>query len=205
MIQNKKIQLLEIWKNELFGEFSISEIMNLSRKKTKPWVFNALKLLVKNKILNSKRKGNLDIYSLNLDNPSAIQFLQYLELQENSNFSQMELISEIIKRVKIKNYSLIVFGSYAKNKQSKDSDIDICFLVENKEMEKKMCPYVNELKLDYSIKIDKHYITFEEFVKMLLSDEENLGKQIFRNHKVFYNPDIYYQLIKEAYKHGFRQ
>jgi len=205
MISNKKIELLKIWKDRLFGEFSISEIMKFSGKKTKPWVFNTLKLLVKNRVLNSKRKGNLDIYNLNLDNPLAIQSLQYLEAQENSNFSQIELISDIIKRIKEKNYSLIVFGSYAKNKQTKGSDIDICFLVENKDTEKKIRSYVNELKLDYFIKIDEHYITYRDFMEMLLSEEENLGKQIFRNHKVFYNPDIYYQIIKEAYKHGFRQ
>jgi hypothetical protein len=39
---------------------------------------------------------------------------------------------------------------------------------------------------------------------MLLAEEENLGKQVFRKHIVFYNADIYYQLIKEAYKNGFR-
>jgi hypothetical protein len=41
-------------------------------------------------------------------------------------------------------------------------------------------------------------------MKMLLRNEENLGKQIFRNHMLFFNPDIYYRLIRKAHKHGFR-
>ena len=98
----------------------------------------------------------------------------------------------------------MVFGSYAKNKQTKKSDLDICFLIENIQSEKKIKPYFNDVKLNYPVSIDKHYVTFNDFVKMLLREEENLGKQIFSEQKLFYNADIYYQLIKEAYKHGFR-
>lgn len=204
MIQNEKLNLLNAWKSNPFSEFSISEIMKILKKNTKTWVFTALKELVKAKILNSKRKGNLDIYSLNTTNPLTIRFLNYLEAQENINFPKLDLISEIIEKIPIKDYSLIVFGSYANNKQNSKSDIDICILIDDKETEKRIKPYINDTKLNYTIKIDEHYITFEDFVKMLLRDEENLGKQIFRKHKTFYNADIYYQLIKEAYKNGFR-
>lgn len=205
LIPNKQIELLIVWKNNPFREFSISEIMKQSGKNTKTWVFITLKLLVKNKILISNRKANLDIYSINLNNPIAVHLLQYLEAQENLDFSQLDLVSELIDKIPIKNYCLIIFGSYANNKHTKNSDIDICFLIDNKDIEKKIKPYINEVKLNYPIKIDEHYITFEDFVKMLLREDENLGKQIFRKHKTFYNPDIYYQLLKEAYKNGFRQ
>ncbi len=202
---NKQIELLNVWKNNPFKEFSISEIIRESGKNTKTWAFNTLKFFVKNKILISNRKGNLDIYSINLNNPIAVQLLQYLEAQENLNFKELELISELIEKIPIKNYCLIVFGSYANNKNTKSSDIDICLLIENKDTEKKIKPYFNEVKLNYPIKIDEHYIIFEDFVKMLNREEENLGKEIFRKHKTFYNADIYFQLIKEAYKNGFRQ
>ena len=204
MIQNEKLKILGVWKRNIFEEFSISEIMKLSKKRTKTWVFNTLKVLAKSKILNSKRKGNLNIYSLNTNNPLSIQLLQYLEIQENLNFPQMKIISEIINKSPVKNYCLLVFGSYAENKQTKNSDLDICFLIETKAVEKKIKPHFNELKFDTNIQIDEHYITFDDFVKMLLRDEENVGKQIFRKHKLFYNPDIYFQLIKEAHKKGFR-
>src|SRR3989344_6774968 len=205
MISNEKIRLLEVWRKNPFKELSVSEIMKESKKETKTWVFNSLKLLVNNNLLKSTRKANLDIYNLNLKNPLSLQFLQYLEAQNNLNFSQIKVISEIIEKTPIKNYSIIVFGSYAENKQTKSSDLDICLLIDNKETEKKIKPYINEIKLNYSIKIDEHYITFEDFVKMLLREEENLAKQIFIKRRLFYNSEIYYQLLKEAYKHGFRQ
>ena len=203
MIQNKKIKLLEVWKNNLFDELSISEIMKISKKKTKPWVFNTLKELTKNRLLLSKRKGNINIYKLNLDNPLLIQIIQSIEVHNSLDFVMLDIIMETIKNIPIKNYCLLVFGSYAENKQKKDSDLDLCFLVENKQTEKKIKPYFNEIKLNYPTTIDEHYIKFNDFVKMLLSEEENLGKQIFRKHILFFNADIYYQLIKEAYKNGF--
>ncbi len=205
MISNEKVRLLELWRKNPFREITISEIMKETEKKTKTWVFNALKLLANNNILRSTRKANLDIYDLNLENPLSIQFLQYLEAQNNLNFTQLKIISEIIKKSPIKNYSIIVFGSYAENKQVKSSDLDICLLIENKEAEKKIKPYMNEIKLDHAVNIDEHYITFEDFVKMLLREEENLAKQIIKKRRLFYNSEIYYQLLKDAHKNGFRQ
>ena len=204
MISNEKVRLLEVWRKNPFKELSIAEIMKESKKKTKTWVFNALKLLVNNGILKSARKANLGIYSLNLENPLSLQFLQYLEAQNNLNFSQLKIISEIIEKMPTKNYSIVIFGSYAENKQTKNSDLDICILIDSKEAEKKIKPYISEIKLNNTIKIDEHYVTFEDFVKMLLREEENLAKQIFIKRKLFYNSDLYYQLLKEAHKHGFR-
>jgi predicted nucleotidyltransferase len=204
IIPNENMGLLDTWKANPFGEYSISEIMKISGKKTKPWVFNALKLLTEQSLLTLVKKGNINIYRLNLKNPCLVHALHYLEAQKSFSFPLLELIVEVIDTIPLKNYCLLVFGSYAESKQKKDSDLDVCILVESKTTEKRIRPYFNEIKLNYPVTIDEHYITFDDFVKMLLSDEENLGKQIFRKHRIFFNPDIYYQLIKEAHKHGFR-
>lgn len=204
MIQSEKIKLLDIWKENMFSDYSISEIMKISKKKSKPWVFNALKELTKNNLLILKRKGNINLYNLNLENPFLITFLQYIEVQKSLNFVKLDLIAEIMGKIPIRNYCLLVFGSYAENKQTKNSDIDICFLIENEEFAKKIKPYLNDIKLKSLVTIDEHYVAFDDFIKMLLREEENLGKQIFRKHKLFFNADIYYKLIREAYKHGFR-
>ena len=102
MLSNEKIRLMEVWRKNPFRESSIAEIMKASNKKTKTWVFNTLKLLVKNNILKSKRKANLDIYSLNVGNPITFQLLQYLEAQENLDFSKINIVSEIVEKVPVK-------------------------------------------------------------------------------------------------------
>lgn len=204
MISNKKILLLKSWRSNIFKSFTISEIMQLSKKRTKTWVFNALKELRNYEIIKAERKGNLDLYSLNLTNPLTFHIIQFIETIENLNFPLIKIISEFIEKIKIKNYSLIIFGSYAEGNQKKNSDLDVCFLIENKETEKEIKPYVNEVKLNHPIEIDDHYIQFEDFKEMLTAEDENLGKQIYKKHKIFYNADIYYQLLKEAHKNGFK-
>jgi len=205
MISNESIKLLNAWKNHLFAELSISEIMALAKKQTKPWVFNSLGLLAKSSILSMKRKGNLNLYSLNLNNPPTVQLLQYLEIQGILTFPKIDIIRELIENIPIKNYCLVVFGSYAENRQKTSSDLDICFLIDSKKTEKKIKPYANEIKLNFPTELDDHYITFGDFAEMLVRKEENLGKQIAKKHLIFYNADIYYQLLKEAHKHGFGQ
>jgi predicted nucleotidyltransferase len=204
MMQSKRLELLEAWITNPFGELSISEIMEAAGKKTKPWVFNSLKELARKRLLLSERKGNMDLYSLNLGNPFLVQTLQHLESQRHLDFPRLDLIMEITAKVPVRNCCLLVFGSYAEGRQNKSSDMDICLLVESHQAEKRIKPYLDEAKLNYPVSIDEHYVTFDDFVKMLLREEENLGKQIFRKHIIFLNPGIYYSLIMEAHKHGFR-
>jgi len=204
MIPNNQIKLLECWKKDIFAELSITEIMNLSKRKTKTWVFNTLKNLVNNRLLNLKTKANINIYTLNTNNPLTFTFLTYIDSQENLKFEHINIISDIISKAPINGCSIIIFGSYANKSYTKKSDLDICILIPEKELEKKIKPYINDIKLEHAIIIDDHYIQFNEFKEMLLRDEENLGKQIYLKHKIFLSPDIYYQLIIDAHKHGFK-
>ena len=203
MLTNETVKMLEAWKGNIFGELSIAEIMKISRKKTKPWVFNALKRLAASRLLVSSRKGNLDIYRLNLANPLLAHTLQFLDAQESLGFPHLDIVMDSIERIPLRNYCMLVFGSYADGKQKRSSDLDVCFIVGSGD-EKKIKPHFSDIKLASAVDIDEHYITFDDFIRMLLREEENLAKQIFRNHRLFFNPDIYYKLIMEAHKNGFR-
>lgn len=197
------LKILGVFKENLFGEFSISEVMKKANKKSKPWVFNTLKKFEKEKFLLSEKKANINLYKANLGNPLLIQSFLFLESQSLVNFKYLGIIIKIIEKIPAENYCLLIFGSYTENKQRNDSDLDICFLVENKESESKIRPYFNEIKLLSEVKIDEHYIPFEDFVGMLLKDEENLGKQMFKRHKTLFNGNIFYKLVLKAHKNGF--
>ncbi|MBI3190835.1 nucleotidyltransferase domain-containing protein [archaeon] len=204
MIPSETMKILNVWNKNIFGELSISEIMRRTGKKTKPWVFNGLKKLSKANLIIQKRKGNINLYALDIRNPLLIQTLQFIEAQKAYNFSKLDIMRETIDKVPVNCYCLVVFGSYAEGKQTKESDLDVCFLIEDETVRKKIKPYFNDIKLSSTVDIDEHYITFSDFVRMLLREEENLGKQVFRNHRIFFCSDIYYKLIMEAYKNGFR-
>jgi predicted nucleotidyltransferase len=98
----------------------------------------------------------------------------------------------------------VIFGSYAASEQKKGSDLDVAVFIESEDRRKRMEAAVNSARLKSPLELDAHVITKPEMVEMLTNDEENLGKQIARKHLAVYNHGIFYEIIKEGMKHGFR-
>ena len=46
--------------------------------------------------------------------------------------------------------------------------------------------------------------TLDEFLQMLKSPSENLGKQIARKHKAIQNINIFYKFIERGMENGFK-
>lgn len=204
MIPSKTQALLSVWKNKPFAQLTILDVMHLSRKSSKPWVFNALKALEKRGLLVMARKGNLNLYSLNLENPVVPSLLHFLEWDEGFPLKHNEVIKTILNKIPLRyGFTLLIFGSHADGSAKQDSDLDLCFIVGNDRLSKLLKPYVGEAALQSPVDFDVHYITFDDFVSMLVRDEENLAKQIFRKNRMIFNPAVYFNLLKEAHKCGF--
>ena len=101
-------------------------------------------------------------------------------------------------------YSIVIFGSYVSGEQKKDSDLDIAVFIEQEDKRKMVEAVFKSMELKSLIKVDGHVITKDEFLEMLKADYENLGKEIARKHLIIHNPSIFYSLIKEGIKHGFK-
>ncbi|MBR9692649.1 nucleotidyltransferase domain-containing protein [Candidatus Woesearchaeota archaeon] len=203
MLTPDELQVLATFKAQPFRELAIRDVMRLSGKKSKPWVFNVLKKLVKKSFLIEERKANSNFYTLDLDTPQLIEHLLYIEANEPLHKEVQRLLRELVKEVPVKNFGLILFGSFANGTQTPDSDIDICFLIDKPETEKAIASSLNSIKLHHLRQIDEHYITFSDFVEMLVNKEENLGKQITKKHKLLYNCTLYYEILKKAYRRGW--
>ena len=205
MIPSKTLALLLVWKNNPFTQLTILDVMRLAGKSSKAWVFNALKGLEKRGLLVLARKGNLNLYSLDLENPVVPILLHFLEWDQGFSLKHNEMVKTILNRIPLRfRFALLVFGSHANGSAKRDSDLDLCFIVENDKLSKKLKPYINEAALESPVDFDVHYITFDDFVLMLVRDEENLAKQIFRKNRMLFDPVVYFNLLKEAHKRGFR-
>src|SRR3990167_5662498 len=101
-------------------------------------------------------------------------------------------------------YSIVIFGSYASEEQKKDSDLDLAVFIEQEDKRKIVEAVFKSMETKSFIKIDGHVITKDEFLEMLKVEYENLGKEIARKHLIIHNPVIFYSLIKEGVKHGFK-
>jgi len=191
------------WKRLTFNE-----IRKLSDKKSRSYIYRALHRLQKEKIVDSERIGKSIIYSLNWNSLNTQMYMGFLE--EYNSWSSKKIPFDIISKlsnliVKITPfYILLVTGSYAKNKQTPKSDLDVVIICDDSIDPKSIYA---ELKLESELSIPQvHLYVFKrkEVMQMLFSDEENYGKEIARNHLIFIGGTPYYAILKEAINHGFK-
>jgi len=142
-------------------------------------------------LLITETIGKSKILKLNLENPIIKSHLIISSDEEEKEFLKKHLIiKKIINDLDTKDI-VILFGSYAKEKQTKKSDIDI--LVINKEGKKSL--FFTKYELLYKKNINPIFITKKEFTKMLKDKNENIGKQALQNHIILNNPEEFWRII----------
>jgi len=177
MLLNNQIQIfgefLRDFKAKLTGSF-IAQKNNLNQKT----VANYLNKLEKEFILKSKTQGKNKLYFLNLDNKEIVKnFIISTEHLRTINFyKKNSLIKEIAEKINpfIKGIA-IIFGSYAKGIQKKDSDLDI-FIIGK----------ANEKELDIISKTYRIEISLKIYPKL---EQDILTKEVIKNHIIIKNAE----------------
>lgn len=205
MLTKKQLKIFEPLTRNILKEYSIKEIKESSAEKSNNAMALALKKIKEENLVIERRVGKSLLYTLNTDNELVFHYLAILNTKNLSKVVE-RAIARIEEEIEQHTafYSLIIFGSYALGKQTKESDLDIAVFIE-KESEKKIIESaLKSAELKTPLKIHGHAITKNEFLEMLKVDYENLGKQIARKHLSKHNAPIFYSLLKEGIKNGFR-
>jgi predicted nucleotidyltransferase len=205
MMTKKQLKIFEVFAKKPFAEYTRKQAKKESREKSNNALALAINLLKKEEVLNEKRVGKSGLLTLNLENDLTFN---YLALCNNNRISQnVKLTLESLKKEVSEEtpfYSIAIFGSYAFGEQKKDSDLDVAVFIDGEEKRKQIEALANSAKLKSVLEMDIHVIPRAEMIEMLANKEENLGKQIARKHLAVYNHRIFYEIIKEGIKHGFR-
>lgn len=145
--------------------------------------FNHLNQLVKANVLNYERKGRNKEFSLISENYVSKIFIQMAEQKKSLDFiSSNKNIASIIYDLKDFVETIIVFGSYAEYKSTRDSDLDIVIL--GKYDKNKLKKYKDRV----NIKINEHVVTYSQFNK-IFKNKNPLSIEIFKKHIIF--GDVY--------------
>ena len=161
-------------------------------------LYLSIKKLEKKEIIKIENFGKSKRIKLNLEiNPTIFEAedLRKNELLKNKNLFVM--LNEIKNNLYSNFFILLLYGSYAKNKQTKKSDIDLIFIVPNKNDEN----FDIEIKkIIKSIPLPIHYLVFSEnqFLEMLNNNELNVGKEAFNNNIILHGIENYYNLLKNG-------
>ena len=101
-----------------------------------------------------------------------------------------QLYKEIMSKVKTSAFILLLFGSFAKRKQTKSSDIDLLFISNENLFESKISDILSLLPL----KTHALVFTEEEFIRMKDSKKSNVIQEAIEINIILYGIEAYYKL-----------
>ena len=201
MLTKDEIGIIEVFRKDLFGSYTIREIMRKTGKKTYPWTFDATNKLAKLGVIKMKTKGKSKLCRIDLYNQSALSYLSLLDEIE-SNSKKIPHLNELVNEIPTPFFTLLIGGSYAAGRQTAKSDLDICVVVDDTVKTK---PLQNLLANKLMVpRLHPFVFRKSEFIEMLLNKEANYGKLLFKKHLIAYGAKNYYLMIREAMEHGFR-
>lgn len=172
-------------------EFTIKEIQERVEYSYER-VNSALKSLTEKKIITEKQTGKTLVYSLDLHNiySETMGFNAYMMEREIDFIKKHKTIFNAIKRVIESPYvsGIILFGSYSKGIERKQSDVDlICISDRKKETEN----LVKSLKYETNVEFSPVVLPLHEFPK-IKKDNPELWKDLRDFGIMLKGEDIFY-------------
>ncbi len=186
--RNNELEVISLFRGDYNARFYLREISNLSKLPLKTCQ-NTLLNLEKAKILKSKIEGKNKYFFLNLENIKTKFSLLKSEIYKTDLFiERYPQFKMFLKSLKATT-PIIVFGSFAKFKADKDSDLDLLIISDKK------------LKLPFHLLPFKpHQISLSEetFLKAV-DNQEDLIKEVEENHIILNNHSFYVTIMWRYY------
>lgn len=182
--------------------YLFNEVKDSIKSKSESYTYNSLNSFVKEGILQKEKKGGLGIYKI-ANTSKSISFLSLVAEYKAWNKKDIPLdsINEIINKININFFVLLVTGSYVKGKQTPKSDLDVVLIVpDNPKKVMARLRHFCEMNIP---SVHLYVFSDDEFKQMLLDEKHNYGKEIVKNNLIFYGGEIYFKIIFEVMKHGF--
>lgn len=174
-ITQKWVNLLQPFSENYSAKLSASEIARRS-KIPQQTVSRSLNNLTKLNLIDYVKKGKNKLFYFNLAKETTKLMLNAIEIQKSLEFQlKRKDIAIIVNEILRFSESLIIFGSYASGKPDKESDIDLVIVGKCNKKD------IKKIKDRQIIEINEHYISYEEFGKMLKS-KNALAREIMLNH-----------------------
>ncbi|MFH0772509.1 MAG: nucleotidyltransferase domain-containing protein [Candidatus Omnitrophota bacterium] len=200
-------KILEVFLKDPFKEIHLRELSRLS-KSSLANVDNSMRLFVKNDMFKRNEMSHSTFFKPNLENEDTIKIFELLELERRKIFyAKNKNIARLIKKytdsiIELSNKRIqlvILFGSVARGKWTKGSDIDILAVVPDKESD--IIDILNKAKTDASplLEIRPISTTTKKFIDGFKAKTE-FYDNLWNDRIVLYSEFLFWQLIREGGK-----
>ena len=178
-------------KNEELNILKISKELKMDYKNT----YSIVKRLERESLVNLESFGQSSRVKLVYQIHPLIFEAEYnrrKELLKDKNLAVM--LNDFKNALKSKCYVLLVFGSYAKKTQTKNSDIDIMFIVPDGK-EELFEKEINHVTRSMPLPIHCSVFSEKQFLGMVQAKESNVGQEALKNNIILYGIEAYYEMI----------
>ena len=188
-MDNERLNILKLLIENKEKAFSIRQI-GIQRKINYKSAYTSLKDLAKEGIVSLIKQGNTTICSFNRKFNDSVFEVEYARLQELLKDKNFLVAYNRLAKVN-EQFILLLFGSYARDEQSKGSDIDLLLISNNPKA-------VEEQIRLLPLNIHLTHINYENFLSMLKSKEFTVVSEAIRKNILIFGIEDYYRLMNNA-------
>ena len=170
--------------------FSINELSKKTKIDYKLAYTNVLKLKDEG-VIYYKKLGNRNEIKFKFSYNDTVLNVELEKLNDIIKNKNLKMIYKTISKYSNPFFIILLFGSHAKMKATKHSDIDLCLICNDESLNK-------QIKSDLRIfPYDIHLVDFttKEFISMLKTIDFNVGKEIVKNNIIFYGIENFYKIL----------
>lgn len=196
MLTNCEQKIMEVLLPQPFQVYSIRKISE-KIKTSYALTHESIQSLIKKKLIKTKKIGNSLSCQPNLSaEPQLLAISSLIHSQKFLNKVRFGfVIDEIKDKLNDMIYIMILFGSYAKGKAKKESDIDLLFVVQNEKDIEKTRKIVKSALSSTRIKVEFEVITTGWLIKMF-EEKHSVGREVLEGSIMLHGAEQYYTLVR---------
>lgn len=198
MLSKTESRILELMFDDLTREYSILELAK-TLKLPYPQVHRTVKSLIEKELLLSARKGKTT--ALKTKTEVCKEYISTeLARRDKSlqKYGNLAIVLEDIEKVTPVQFICMVFGSYAKNKATKTSDIDLLFIIPDerdfKDFESKAKTILTVPRTDINITTEQGLLEMWQKPGQL-----NVGNELLKGHVILKGAEAFLYLRRKYY------
>jgi DNA-binding Lrp family transcriptional regulator len=193
-------RILELLLENITKEFSINGISEAIEISYPP---------VRERVLELHKRGIINVREINptqslcfvnAKNSDNVSVFSYVEFLRREKFLSVKkglktIADDILGRITGNSFTMILFGSQTKGRETASSDIDVLFLVSSAGDENRITNAVATAERLTNRKIHTITMTYDDFFDSLKKGSATLPKEILENHIIIYGAEAFYRSL----------